>query len=110
MNSCSNVPDRASSAAHPALTATAKAGVPNRGCTSASARKNTPSRAMAKYIRGPVSASPFAALKIDTRITNVTSFAAAGPNSACTTSAAIRSDADTPDAPTAATYPAFAVR
>ena len=61
-------------------------------------------------MRGPVRASPLAALKIEMRMTSVTSFAAAGPNSACTTSAAIRSDADTPDAPTAATYPAFAVR
>src|SRR2546430_14707989 len=67
VNSCSNVPEIASSAGHVALTRTASAGVPNRGWTCASARKNTPSRAIVKYMRGPVSASPFAALKIDTR-------------------------------------------
>src|SRR5439155_45630 len=62
-----------------------------RGCTSASPWRNTPSRAIAKYIRGPVRASPFAALKMETKITSVTSFAAAGPNSRCITSAATRS-------------------
>jgi len=50
-----------------------------------------------------VSASPFAALKIDIKMTTVTSLAAAGPNSECTTSAAMRSDAATRVAPTAAT-------
>ena len=100
----------ASSAAQPALAAMARAGVAKRGCTCARDRKNTPSRAMAKYMRGPVSASPFAALKIDTRMASVTSVAADGPNSARTASAATRSEAATPEAPRAATYPTLAVR
>ena len=97
------MPLTASSIAHTALNATARAGVPNRGCTSASDRKNTPSRAIAKYMRGPVSASPFAALKIDTRMTSVTSLAAPEPTRVRTASAATRSVAATPEAPSAAT-------
>src|SRR5207244_6515680 len=103
VNSCSNVPLSASTVAHTALVATASAGVPKRGCTSASPWRNTPYRAIAKYIRGPGGASPFAALKMETKMASVTSFAAAGPNSPCITSAATRSVAATPDAPIPAT-------
>src|SRR2546429_5734051 len=103
VNSCSNVPLTASTMDHKALKATARAGVPNRGCTSASDRKKTLSRAIAKYMRGPVSTIPLAALKIDTRMTSVTSLAAPEPNRVRTASAATRSVAATPAAPSAAT-------
>ena len=57
----------------------AKAGVPKRGCTSASRLKKTRSFAMAKYTRGAVSVRPLAALKMET------SFPDAGDDSTGTT-------------------------
>ena len=77
--------------AHADPATTANAGVPNLGCTSASFSKNTPSCAMAKYMRGDVSVRPFAALNIETRITAAMSLPAAGPKSAVMASAAMRS-------------------
>ena len=72
------MPVTASSADQSAIAMIAKAGVPKRGCTTARRSKNTPSRAIAKYRRGAVSRIPFAALKIETRISTPTSLSGDG--------------------------------
>ena len=82
------MPDTASTADHAASDTIANTGVPNRASMFARRAKNTPSRAIAKYMRGAVRKSPFVALKIDTRISAPTIFPAAEPKIVPTASAA----------------------
>src|SRR5580704_11124424 len=58
---------------------TAAAGVPKRGCTSASFLKKSLSLAMAKKTRGAVRMTLLAELKVEIRMVKATSFAAQGP-------------------------------
>src|SRR5262249_50945497 len=82
VSSCSNDPLSTSTADQIAVATIAAAGVPKRGCTSASFAMNRRSRDIAKKRRGSVSIMPLDALKIETRITAATNFAAHGPSAA----------------------------
>jgi hypothetical protein len=86
--SCSKV--RSSTKAIPsvAVISTATCGVRKRGCTAATCRKNSPSSAMAKKIRGPVSSDPFTDPKVERITVSDTSVTPTGPTSRCATSAA----------------------
>src|SRR5687767_4088429 len=86
------VPIEANTAPSTQLAPTAHAGVPKRGWTSASFWKNTPSRAIAKNTRVQVSVELIEALNIESTITSAISFAAQGPSTASTASAATRGD------------------
>ena len=63
---------------------------------------------MAKNSRGSVSVIPFAALKIDTRITSATTVPARGPSTTLAAWEATRVLAATPATPSAAKYPMLA--
>src|SRR5215467_9140023 len=61
---------------------TAAAGVPKRGCTSASFLKKRLSLAMAKKTRGAVSMTLLVELKVEIRIVAATNLPAQGPRTA----------------------------
>src|SRR5262245_32095366 len=105
-----NVPVAANTAPSAQLTPTDHAGVPKRGCTSASFLKKRPSRAIAKKTRVQVSVELIEALNIETTITSAISLAAQGPTTASTASAATRGDFATASGPSACRYARLASR
>ena len=67
----------------------AAAGVPNRGCTSASFLKNRLSLAIAKKTRGAVSITLLVELNVEIRIVAATSMPAHGPRTEVAAAAAM---------------------
>src|SRR5687768_12164947 len=101
VSSCSKLPDSTSTEAHTAVTTIDAAGVPKRGCTSASRAKKSRSFAIAKNSLGRVSTRPLDALATEIRITTASTQAAQGPMTVLAASDATRVLAATPSMPSA---------